>query len=198
MEPVAQLSHTGCFIASLAMLLGKTYREAFKLVHPRKNMDTMFSHGFRTNFVEAKVHKLLNGLGIQTHTGKYRKFKSYTDRVKKNAIMVIRWKRNPSSCHCIVFDAKEKRFIDPSGGYIVSDKRELRSLQRQLVCPIVIDKIPQHLKAPSDIRRDAPAYRAEWRDDYLRQDSLTPDEQMALLQIAIWRLGAEGITSTSS
>lgn len=197
MNPVSQLSHTGCFIACLAMLLGKSYREAFKLVHPRKNMDTMYSHGFRTNFVEAKVHELLGGLGIQSHTGKYRQFKSYTDRVKKNAIMVVRWKHDPRSCHCIMFDAKEKRFIDPSGGYVVSSERELRSLQRQLDCPIVIDKIPQHLKAPSDIRRDAPAYRAERRDNYLRQNSLDTNEQMAILQASLWGLGAEGTTFTS-
>lgn len=99
--------------------------------------------------MEEQAHKLLRNLGFKTHTGKYRKFKSYRERVQKNAIMIVRWSFDPSMCHCILFDAEAKSFIDPSGGYVIVSERELRSLQRQLDTPIIVDEIPT-----SEILRD--------------------------------------------
>lgn len=92
--------------------------------------------------MEEKAHELLRKLGFKTHTGKYRKFKSYRERMKKNAIMIVRWSFAPSMCHCILFDADAKSFIDPSGGYTITSEYDLRRLQKQLDTPIVIDKIP--------------------------------------------------------
>lgn len=142
LQLVSQKSYTGCFIACVAMLLGKTYDEAFNLLHPGKDPIAISSHGWRANSMEEKAHELLRKLGFKTHTGKYRKFNSYRERMKKNAIMIVRWSFAPSMCHCILFDAEAKSFIDPSGGYIISSEYELRRLQRQLDTPIVIDKIP--------------------------------------------------------
>jgi hypothetical protein len=196
-QPVAQESHSGCFIACVAMLIGGTYEDGFKLVHPRKDMYRMYEHGFMSMSVEKTAHRVLRKLGIKTHTGKYRKLKTYVDRVKKNAILIVRWKFDPTRCHCILFDAKEKRFIDPSGGYVIGSDYELKSLERQLECPIVIDKIPNRLKVQRDIHRDASLDREERRDNTLRQDSYNTDEQVALLQATLWRMAAERAAAPS-
>lgn len=142
LQPVSQKSYTGCFIACVAMLLGKTYDEAFSLLHPGKNQAAMSSHGWSADSMEQKAHELLRKLGFKTHTGKYRKFKSYRERMHKNAIMIVRWSFDPTMCHCILFDADGKRFIEPSGGYVVESEHQLKDLQRQLDTPIVIDSIP--------------------------------------------------------
>lgn len=161
LQPVAQVSYTGCFIACVAMVLKTDYRGAFGLLHPGKDMDLMYSHGFSDVDMEGVAHKLLRGLGFKTHTGKYRQFKSYKERVKKNTIMIIRWKYSPTMCHCVLFDHEAKRFIDPSGGYIVDSEYELRNLQRQLAYPIVIDKIP-NLEIKRDFYRDVDPLGLAW------------------------------------
>lgn len=194
LQPVAQLSHTGCFIACVAMLLGKSYREAFSLLRPGKDMDAMYSHGFQTNNIEKTSHRLLRKLGFKTHTGKYRKVRSYQERMKKNTIMIIRWNENSPSCHCILFDADGKRFIDPSGGYIVERKFELRNLQQRLAVPIVIDKTPR-LVIPSDIPRSPTPHRISWGDNNVRQDSHHSDGQVPLRESFWWRMASEGTTS---
>jgi hypothetical protein len=124
------------------MLLGKTYAEAFQLLHPGKDPITTYPHGFRDMSMERVAHKLLRGLGFKTHTGRYKKFRSYQQHSKKHTIMIIRWAFAPDMCHCIMYDAEAKRFIEPDGGYAVESKYTLKSLQRQLECSIVIDKIP--------------------------------------------------------
>lgn len=157
LRPVSQESHTGCFIACAAMLLGKTYREAFQLFHPGKDADATYTHGFSDMSMEDTAHRLLRGLGFETHTGRYKKFRTYEKRVDKHAIMIIRWEYAPTMCHCIMFDGESKNFIEPSGGYVISSKYTMRSLQRQLLCPIVIDKIPT-IESPSDIPRSPIAH----------------------------------------
>lgn len=193
-RPVSQQSHTGCFIACVAMLLGKTYEEAFSLLHPGKNMTEMYSHGWRDNSMENKAHELLRGLGFKTHTGKYRKFKSYRERMQKNAIMIIRWDFDPSMCHCILFDADAKNFIEPSGGYVITSDYTMKSLQRQLDTPIIIDKIPSP-EILRDLHRSAPADRPAGREDRVGQDTLNPDGQVSVRPNYEWRLGTEGTSS---
>lgn len=95
--------------------------------------------------MEETIHRLLGGLGIRSRTSKYRKFRTFKQRVTKNAIMVIRWRFSPTMCHCVLYDAEEKRFIDPSGGYSPSE-RGLLDLQSQLDCAIIIEDIPSRFK----------------------------------------------------
>lgn len=197
LRPVSQQSHTGCFIACVAMLLGKTYEEAFSLLHPGKKMTEMYSHGWRDDSMENKAHELLRGLGFKTHTGKYRKFKSYRERMQKNAIMIIRWDFDPTMCHCILFDGDAKNFIEPSGGYIVTSDYTLKSLQRQLDTPIIIDKIPTP-ETLRDLHRSALADRPARREDSVGQDTRNPDRQVPILPIYNWGLGTEGSTSESN
>jgi hypothetical protein len=147
LRPISQESYTGCFIACTAMLLGKTYREAFKLLRPGEDPDVTYSHGWREMSMEDTAHRLLRGLGFKTHTGKYKKFQTYKKRVDKHAIMIIRWDYAPDMCHCIMFDGEDKNFIEPSHGGIIKSKYSLRNLQRQLLCPIVIDEVP-NLESP--------------------------------------------------
>jgi hypothetical protein len=111
--------------------------------------------------MESIAHKLLRGLGFKTHTGRYKKLQTYQKRSSKHAIMIIRWDFDPTMCHCIMFDAEAKRFIEPSGGYIVDSKYTLKSLQRQLHCPIVIDKIP-NLGNTRDIHRSPDPFGLSW------------------------------------
>lgn len=111
--------------------------------------------------MERVAHKLLRGLGFQTHTGRYKKFKSYQKYSRKHTIMIIRWDFDPSMCHCIMFDGEGKNFIEPDGGYIVDSKYKLKSLQRQLDCSIVIDKIP-NLEIPRDIHRSSDPLGLAW------------------------------------
>lgn len=121
----------------------------------------MFSHGWKDPSMENTAHRLLRGLGFQTHTGKYKKFRTYLERSNKHSIMIIRWRFSPDMCHCIMFDAEAKHFIDPSGGYIVEGERELRRLQRQLECSIVIDQIP-NLETKLDFRRSIDPFGLAW------------------------------------
>ena len=158
---VAQKNHTGCFIACVAMLLGKNYNEAFRLLHPNKDVDLMYSHGFRDMSMESKAHQLLQKLGFKTRTSKYRKFKSFQTRGNKHAIMIIRWSFDPTMCHCILFDADAKAFIDPGGGYIVTSKYMLKRLQEQLECAIVIEQSPQ-IESTNDIHRDDDSLGLAW------------------------------------
>lgn len=128
-------------MSCVAMLLDLNYREALKLLHPDKDISYLDIHGFRCTNMEDDVHRLLGNLGFKSHTGRYKKFCSYKRWVKKNAIMIIRWDCEPNTCHCILYDADGKQFIDPDGGYIIGEYTE-KCFQRQLEVPIIIDSIP--------------------------------------------------------
>lgn len=95
--------------------------------------------------MEDTIHRLLGGLGIRSRTSKYRKFRTFRQRVSKHAIMLIRWRWSPTMCHCVLYDGESRQFIDPSGGYTPSD-RVLRDLQEQLECAIIIEDIPSRFK----------------------------------------------------
>jgi hypothetical protein len=142
LQRVSQQSDTGCFIACVAMLLGITYRQAFRLLHPDQDPETTYRHGFLEMSMEETAHRHLRGLGFRTRTSKYKKFRTFQNRVQKHAIMIIRWAFAPTLCHCVLFDAEAKQFVDPSGGYVPSDWT-LRRLQEQLECAIVIEEVPQ-------------------------------------------------------
>lgn len=143
-RPVSQEHHSGCFIASVAMLLGKSYSEAFSLLHPGQNPRLLLEHGFRLSTPKKTAHSLLRGLGFKTHSSKYRQFTSYQKWITKNGIMIIRWDWDPTLCHCIVFDGETKDFIEPDGGYVITNQNTLKRLQRQLECSIIVDQTPSY------------------------------------------------------
>lgn len=143
-RPVSQEHHSGCFVASVAMLLGKSYLEAFSLLHPGKDPLMTYEHGFREASPQETAQRLLHSLGFKTHPSRYKQFSSFQKWMKKNAVMIIRWDFDPTMCHCVVFDGGERNFIEPDGGYVVTNSVRLKSLQRQLDCAIVIDKTPDY------------------------------------------------------
>ena len=161
LRPIAQKNSTGCFIACVAMLLDKTYDEAFQLLHPGKNSTETYEHGFRDHSMSNVANKLLQKIGFRSRTSRYKKFRTFQKRVNKHAIMIIRWKFDPERCHCILFDADAKTFIDPGGGHIVTSRYLLKSFQSQLDSAIIIEQIPE-LKNSNDIPRTDDALGLAW------------------------------------
>ncbi len=131
LQLVSQVSGNGCFIAALAMLLGKTYDEAFKLVFPDKDPNTCWDHALRANDsdIGACAAKALEKLGVKTKKSTYKKVKSLLKYARKNVLLIVRWGGGPM-CHAVVFDAETKKFLDPSG-HLANDY-DLRTYQRHL------------------------------------------------------------------
>ncbi len=127
---VYQPHHNGCFIAALAMLLGKTYDETFKLVHPTRN-PTTDDHVYecKSKNISKEVIKALGKLSLDSKKLNYKRIKSIVKYARKNVLLIIRW-GGGSACHCIVFDVETKRFLDPSGQVYEGNLRPYH--QRQL------------------------------------------------------------------
>jgi hypothetical protein len=137
---VQQENETGCFVAAIACLLGKTYQEAYALLHPGKNPYFEYSHGWNTNNVAQATFDALTRVGIKAHLSSYRRFRTY-QKYPKHALLIIRWTLLPHLCHTIVYDHKGKQFLNPSWGGDC-DKDYLKYLEPQLDFGIVIDKLP--------------------------------------------------------
>jgi hypothetical protein len=126
MKHVSQANYNGCFVAAIAMLLGKTYEQAFKLLHPGKSVDDA-DHGFNTNFIAQTLTELLEKHGYKVKQSTYKRVKSLPRYSKKNALLIVRW-GGGMFCHCVAFDAETKQFMDPSG----MGSHTLRTYQRNL------------------------------------------------------------------
>lgn len=104
-EHVRQEHNSGCFVACAAMLSGKSYLSTYQIIHPKRNFNI---HG-------AAIHPLnairrLKRLGIEAE---YTNDKNLS-KLKRDALVCIRWSHMMSRGHAIVFDHKEKRFLDPA------------------------------------------------------------------------------------
>ena len=140
---VEQAHNSGCFVAAVAMLLGWRYEEALKLVHPDKSM---FDHdvGMHSFMMEesglAKAH--LEKLGIKVTPSKERRLR----RLRRDAILIIRWWREPDRLHTVIYLAKQQRFLDSA----FQDPLRLETYQRQLDSVMLIDSItpPPRVKLP--------------------------------------------------
>lgn len=154
---IHQENDTGCFVACVAMLMGKSYGEAFQLLHPGKD-SAIETHGFLTSSIKETAHEQLQKLGFATHNSRWKKFRSFVGRGKKHALMIIRWRFDPTMCHCVVFDADSKDFKDPGMGVILPGSWHAKSLQRQLEHAIIIDHIPQLSESPIDLYGNSLAY----------------------------------------
>jgi len=130
----------GCFIACLAMFLGKSYVEAFKALYPGQDPNGPIPQVLTSVDLMQAVTDTLKKLGFTVKRSSYRKLQSLRKYSRKNAILIIRWQcdddsdevsySNPWLCHAVVFDAETKKFIDPSHGHATS--YEMKSYQRQL------------------------------------------------------------------
>ncbi len=145
---VAQKNYTGCFVAAVAMLLGKDYEETFGLLHPGKDPAVEIDHGFLDTDVLRAAFMALERAGIKGRPAKFKRFKTYAKR-DQHALLIIRWNFSPELCHTIVYDGDDHKFLDPSYGEEVRGY-SLKSLERQLDSAIWIDSIP------TETQRDLP------------------------------------------
>jgi hypothetical protein len=153
LQPVKQENYSGCFVAAIATLLGKTYRETFEILHPGQDPALQYDHGFLDVSVQNAAFTALQRAGIKGHLTNRKKFKTYAKR-SQHALLIIRWKFQPYTlCHTIVYDGDEHKFIDPSWGRAVRDNYTLASLEEQLEFGIVIDEIPKELEQKHESQR---------------------------------------------
>jgi hypothetical protein len=136
LRQVYQVHVNGCFIAALAMLLGKTYEEALKLVHPNARVTDCSIEDFRSNFIGDAASEVLTKQGCKVKKVSYKKLKSLLKYAKKNVLLIIRW-GGGYICHAVVFDVETKKFLDPSSGELLP--HNLRSYQRQIDSMYYVD-----------------------------------------------------------
>lgn len=117
---VTQINYNGCFIAALAMLIGKTYDETYKLVFP--DADPLTSeHAIKSeehdgHNIGAAASRVMEKFGVKTKRSTYKQIKSLLKYAKKNTLIILRWGGpSGSMCHALVYDAETKQILDPSG-----------------------------------------------------------------------------------
>jgi len=140
LQSVAQVHENGCFVACVAMLIGKTYSETFAALYPDQDLNDSFKGLVAVDLNQA-LTEVLQRFGFTVKRSTYRKLQSLQKHSRKNAILVIRWhwggnsepvtEDNPWMCHAVVFDAETKDFLDPSFGGRAG-AYDLKSYQRQL------------------------------------------------------------------
>lgn len=141
-QRVAQVHHNGCFIAATAVLLGKSYEDTLKLIHPTKTMQDYDIGLVSTIGNEAKLaHDTLTRLGIKIRPTKERRLRC----LRQNAFLVIRWKHAPDLLHMVVYLAKERKFLDSW----FEGPLKLEVYQRQLDAVFLIDSPPPENPATS-------------------------------------------------
>jgi ABC-type bacteriocin/lantibiotic exporter with double-glycine peptidase domain len=106
MRYVKQIHKNGCAIAALAMLTGVGYNRILKITHPKRKYGRFRLLG--TIMFQTLV--CLNKLGIK-YKVRYRKIKINT--LKNNAYITV---RGADHNHALVWDAKNKKILDPGGG----------------------------------------------------------------------------------
>lgn len=162
LRAVRQQNSTGCFIAAVATILGKSYEEAYKLCHPGKDPLVEWEHGFRDTSMTRAAFQVLERVGIKGHISTYKRFSTYKKR-DKHALLIIRWSWAPDMCHTIVYDGEAHTFYDPSHGGEVLGKWTLKDLEKQLDSAIFVDEVPPihevKTEAPSDLHRSAATHR---------------------------------------
>lgn len=123
---VEQQHTNGCFIACLAMLTGKTYRQAFSLIHPDKDYDSI-GHYEPIGLSPEESIKRMEELGLGPDPRPLRNLVN----LRRTALIMIRWKYSPTLLHGIVFDASTKQLLNPNGSIRPLSSR-MHSIQSQL------------------------------------------------------------------
>ena len=145
MQGVRQENGSGCFIAAIATLLGKSYSDIFGIFYPGRYMWEVYDHGFQEMSVEQAAFDALTCVGIQGHRIEAKRFKTYA-RKNQHALLVIRWRSIPELCHTVIFDHESKSFIDPTFGTTIKKKSKLQDLESQLDFGIIIDHLPTNIE----------------------------------------------------
>jgi hypothetical protein len=102
-QRVSQQHRDGCFIACFAMMKGISYEEAYKLVHPKKDFCG------EASLPPEKAIKILDKYGLETSYQPIKKIR----HIKRDALLLIRWRAQPDLMHGVIFDKKNRMFLDP-------------------------------------------------------------------------------------
>lgn len=145
-QHIRQIHSSGCFIACVAMLLGKSYEDAFALMYPGKSIHDYDIRGLTSTDIGKAASELLEKLGCSVKKSTYKQIKSLQKYSRKRALLIIRWRwgapignqasdDDPWMCHAVVFDPDTKKFLDPSG----SLPRDMKDYQKQLDSVFYVD-----------------------------------------------------------
>lgn len=142
LKRVHQEHDNGCFIACTAMLLGTSYLDAFKIIHPDKNpfQTEVWSRAIGMT-PEASIQRLIK-LGLNPVKRPLRQLRN----LRRTALVLIRWEYAPTLMHAVVYDAIRDRFLDP--GY---STKKMKVYQRQLDS-VYYFNVPQ---LPFPVKQDA-------------------------------------------
>jgi hypothetical protein len=133
---IHQVNESGCFIACVAILTGKSYYEAFQMLHPGKNIERFRDHNIIHESVEQGAIENLQKIGIQARPSRLRRLKSLVRHGKKPAMLIMRWKDADPGCHSVIFDPETKKILDPA--FFIPLK--FRTYERHLVGLLYIDQ----------------------------------------------------------
>lgn len=99
---IRQFHEDGCFVACLAMLLGETYSNVYAKLFP----DRFDGHG---DIPLEQASYILESLGLKPVPSRARRIKN----LRRDAVIVIRWKDFPSLSHAAVWSSKRRKTLDP-------------------------------------------------------------------------------------
>ncbi len=120
----------GCFVACVAMLLGKSYDETFKIIFPRRSPNNILGGAL----MPENAFMVLEYLGFKPRRIRIKKLKE----LNRHALIWVRWTVQNSLMHSVVFEASTRRFWDPN--YIRPLKRRQRkNMKRQIDTVIYLD-----------------------------------------------------------
>lgn len=119
MKRVVQQDSTGCGIACIAMLAGKTYAEVRKYALKTLSLDECGPFYTNTNDLVKLGNQYELNVGVRR-----RKFKSF-DILPDKAILAINYKENTNTWHWVVFHrtSSEQYVLDPKKS-IKNNKRK--------------------------------------------------------------------------
>lgn len=109
LQYVGQYHSSGCFIACVAMLLGKSYLEIFNQIHPYKDFDRSRTVSYP---IDKSLSMLTTKFGIECRRTNIRKIFDIR-KSNKHLLVIIKWEDDRSLGHAIIFDAAMKKFHDP-------------------------------------------------------------------------------------
>ena len=137
LQRVRQDHYDGCFVACVAMLLGVSYLDAFNIVHPGRMTNelgyeyfSVLRAGIEHKDVPAAVFEILNKLNLKPKKARVQDIR----RLRRLAVVLIRWKCSPTLMHAVVFDPKSKQLLDPSSKY-----PDMKSLSEQMEAAFYVD-----------------------------------------------------------
>lgn len=140
LQHVYQADSNGCFVAAVAMILGKTYSETRRLVFPEYNVDTYLASGLTSLDITQAAMDKMKSLGIKVRLSKYKQLRSLLKFAKKHALVILRWKWDLERCHAVVFDADARVLLDPVDRQPRKDRTKYPGAHIESIMWVDVDK----------------------------------------------------------